>query len=259
MHKHQLDGTDNFTSKFLINDCAVKLNIPMIYASIFNFEGQAATFFSQEGPCYRCLYPEPPQNHIPNCAENGVLGPLVGILGNIQALECIKFLLAQKDHSKNHFNVKELISKLFIINGKTMSTSKRKISKNYNCKVCSQPSSKIKLSNDNRNIYSPNSVSAKELALSISDFHIFDVREQEELKAGTIPNAIHLPLSIILNNEGDFSEILKYKSSYKKICIYCQHGFRGIQAITKLSTFGVENLHNLTGGYLSWCSTLLNK
>ncbi|MBT6538016.1 MAG: rhodanese-like domain-containing protein, partial [Francisellaceae bacterium] len=88
---------------------------------------------------------------------------------------------------------------------------------------------------------------------------IFDVREQEELKAGTIPNAIHLPLSIILNNEGDFSEILKYKSSYKKICIYCQHGFRGIQAITKLSTFGIENLHNLTGGYLSWCSTLLNK
>jgi molybdopterin/thiamine biosynthesis adenylyltransferase len=136
-----IDGTDNFASKFLINDACVKFSKPLIYASILGFEAQVSVFSALHGPCYRCLYPAPPSDHIPNCAEAGVMGALAGIAGSVQALEAIKILLGYDWCVAK--GLQSLLGRLWMLDARTMESRVLALSKNPSCPVCSISPSEI--------------------------------------------------------------------------------------------------------------------
>lgn len=229
-----LDGTDNFQAKYLINDAAVKLKKPVVFGSVTALEGQVTVFDSDRGPCYRCLYPKPAMSAIPNCAENGVLGPLVGMIGSMQAMECLK-LIVSKVHPTN---MQPMIGRLFSVDARDLSVMNHQLSKNPNCIVCSAKEVEIVAEQ------------AKSCGFQIprfplsginGEYVLIDVREKEEWEEGHHPDAIHLPLSEILND--DFE--LQIHPKKKKI-VYCKSGVRSLQAIQILQKKGFTNLHNLS-------------
>ncbi|MEW6470570.1 MAG: HesA/MoeB/ThiF family protein, partial [Bacteroidota bacterium] len=129
-----IDGTDNFGSKFLINDACVKYGKPLVYGSILGFEAQVSLFWAVHGPCYRCLYSKPPSNHIPNCAEAGVIGAIAGIAGTVQALEAIKIALGLTWCKEK--NLEPLLGKLWMLDARSMETKTLKLHKRNQCPVC---------------------------------------------------------------------------------------------------------------------------
>jgi len=215
-----IDGSDNFQAKFLINDAAVKLGIPVIYGSISGFEGYISVFWAKYGPCYRCLYKEPPKQFIPNCAENGVIGPLAGIVGSMQAMEAIKVILCQ-NNSDSKLN--PLIGKMLIIDTMTMNTNSIKLSKNKSCKVCSINSNDIKIIDYADFCDIGNNV--KEISYSaiakLENLNLIDVREGHERNMGYIEGSIHLPLSKL--QEEDF---VKEITANKYFITHCSAGKR---------------------------------
>lgn len=238
-----VDGTDNFATKFLINDAAVKAGKPVVYGAIQNFDGQASVFDATRGPCYRCLHPQPPQGLILNCAEAGVIGALAGIVGTVQAMEVIKFLIG---HNSFH----PLIGKLWMIDTRTMETHIMNIPKQKNCPVCSKASAQITLQN-----YSPvcSAAMVEELdcrdVVALVDRVMIDVRERSEWEDGHIEGAQHLPLSILQKNPDAFTA-----SKGGSVCIlYCQKGTRSRKAAEMLLTSGFGNIRSLKGGYEAWC------
>ncbi len=240
-----LDCTDNIASKLLINDCAVKLQIPMIYGSVHGFDGYMAVFsgYNHAFPCYRCLYPSPNPN-IPNCNDSGVLGPIPGIIGAMQALECIKLIIAKQ--KKTH-QLQVPIGTLFYLDGLTLSTRKIIIPKNPKCPICSITPSNIHIDKHSYIKTTPSipSISTSDLK-ALHNIIYVDIRDENIWKLEHLPNAINFPLSKILKGDPLPNAL---KNIEKTIVVYCQYGISSELAASSLSKLGLENIFHLKGGF----------
>ena len=239
-----LDGTDNFPSRYLINDACVFTNTPNVHGSILRFEGQASVY-NYNGPCYRCLYPEPPPaDAIPNCAEAGVLGVLPGLVGTIQATEAIKLICGIG---------KPLSGRLMMIDALNMQFRELRIKKDPACPVCGDEptiSELIEYRNECKMSeelspyeITPAQVEAKKLD-STDDFILVDVRQDHERQLCNIGGEF-IPL-------GEFAERYSELDKGKEIVIYCRSGARSGQATHFLLQNGYTNVKNMVGGILRW-------
>lgn len=245
-HDIIIDGSDNFSTRFLANDAAVKCGKPLVAAAIQGFEGQISTYYAEKGACYRCLYPTPPKAQIDNCAESGVLGPAVGILGAAQAAEVIKLIIDSPA-------LPTLIGRLWLFDMRYNETRTLKIKKSANCPICSINPQDIKLEYMKKNCNIIPLIEAENLQ-NIDNLHIIDVREIYEWDYGHIENAEHLPLSALMQNES-----LLPKKADKNYVLYCKMGGRSEMACALLKERGIETVYNLVGGYDAWLDYLETK
>jgi sulfur-carrier protein adenylyltransferase/sulfurtransferase len=243
-----VDGTDNFQTRYLVNDAAVLTGKPNVYGSIFRFEGQASVFWAEKGACYRCLYPEPPPpGLVPSCAEGGVLGVLPGIVGTIQANEVLKVILGAEGI---------LLNRLLLFDAWTMKFRELKLRKNPNCELCGENAT-IKELIDYEAFCglsaAPESeideISAVELNRwfqSEVDLQLIDVREQHEYDFARIPGARLIPL-------GEIVERMSEIANDATVVVQCKGGVRSAKAIAQLRDAGFEGrLVNLKGGITAW-------
>jgi len=246
-----LDGTDNFPTRYLTNDVAVFLGKPNVYASIYRFDGQVSVFYAKEGPCYRCLFPEPPPpGLVPSCAEGGVLGVLPGTIGTLQATEALKVLLGIGE---------PLIGKLLLYNALDMSFDFVKLKKNPNCRVCG-PNADIKELIDYEEFCGVPShdheegsaganwdITAIELAERVKHNHLklVDVREPHELEISRLPDATNIPL-------GQLAARLSELDSAEDMVLFCKSGSRSARALELLASAGFKKMKNLKGGINAW-------
>jgi len=244
-----IDGTDNFATRYLTNDACVILGKPNVYGSIYRFEGQSSVFATEEGPCYRCLYPEPPPpGLVPSCAEGGVLGVLPGLVGTIQATEGIKLLLGIGE---------PLIGRLLLIDALTMQFRAMKLRKNPNCPACGTREIRELIDYDQfcgiggDPLQDPNGIpeltpaerAAKQQRKD--DFDLIDVREPHEWAIAKIPGARLVPLSA-------FTDSLHQFDSARDIVVHCKMGGRSAKAVRQLQAAGFKKVWNLAGGILRW-------
>jgi adenylyltransferase/sulfurtransferase len=254
-----LDGTDNFPTRYLTNDVAVFLGKPNVYASIYRFDGQVSVFDAKVGPCYRCLFPEPPPpGLVPSCAEGGVLGVLPGTVGTIQATEALKVLLGIGE---------PLIGKLLLYNALDMSFDFVKLKKNPNCRVCG-PNADIKElidyeefcgvpghdHGDEGSAGAGWDITAPELAERVKTNHLklLDVREPHELEISALPNAKNIPL-------GQLASRLSELDSADDMVVFCKGGTRSARALELLVSAGFKKVKNLKGGINSWAKEVDTK
>ncbi len=246
-----LDGTDNFPTRYLTNDVAVFLGKPNVYASIYRFDGQVSVFYAKEGPCYRCLFPEPPPpGLVPSCAEGGVLGVLPGTIGTLQATEALKVLLGIGD---------PLIGKLLLYNALDMTFDFVKLKKNPKCRVCG-PNADIRELIDYEEFCGVPShdheegsaganwdITAPELAERVKTNHLklLDVREPHELQISALPNAVNIPL-------GQLAARLSELDSADEMVIFCKSGSRSARGLELLASAGFKKVKNLKGGINAW-------
>src|SRR6478736_1618284 len=243
------DGTDNFPTRYLVNDASVLLGKPNVYASIFRFEGQASVFGMPDGPCYRCLYPEPPPpGLVPSCAEGGVLGILPGLLGVIQATEVIKLILGSGD---------PLIGRLLLVDALGMKFRELKLRKNPDCPVCGK-NPMIKKLIDYQEFcgirgeeveaeVTTSEMQVEELKQRLDrgdDLYILDVREPHEYQICNIGGHL-IPL-------GDLPRRVNELDTSKEIVAHCRSGVRSAKAVNFLRQAGFKKVHNLAGGILAW-------
>ncbi len=246
-----IDGTDNFPTRYLSNDVAVFLGKPNVYGSIFRFDGQASVFYAKEGPCYRCLFPEPPPpGMVPTCAEGGVLGILPGTIGSIQATEALKLLLGIGD---------SLIGRLLLYNALDMSFDFVNLRKNPKCRVCG-PNADIKElidyeefcgvpghDHETGSAGADWDISAPELARRLSENPplLLDVREPHELQISALPGALNIPL-------GTLTARLSELDSAREMVVLCKAGTRSARALELLVSAGFKRVKNLKGGINAW-------
>jgi molybdopterin/thiamine biosynthesis adenylyltransferase/rhodanese-related sulfurtransferase len=247
-----IDGTDNFPTRYLVNDVCVMTGKPNIYGSIFRFEGQVSVFWAERGPCYRCLFPEPPPpGLIPSCAEGGVFGVLPGTIGTLQATEALKVLLGIGD---------PLIGTLLLYDALDMSFTPVKLRKNPDCKVCSPHPEITELIDYEAFCGVPGHDRAEgrlpteweieprelaELLKSGAPVDLIDVREPHELKISAIPGAKVIPL-------GTLAARMHELDSAKEIVLFCKSGTRSARALELLAGAGFRRLKNLHGGINAW-------
>ncbi len=247
-----IDGTDNFPTRYLTNDVCVMLGIPNVYGSIFRFDGQVSVFDAQKGPCYRCLFPEPPPpGLVPSCAEGGVLGVLPGTIGTLQATETLKVLLGIGE---------PLIGKLLLYNALDMSFDFVKLRKNPKCKVCSAEPEITELIDYEAFCGVPShdhgegavggdwDITAIELAGRIKTgdrFRLIDVREPHELEISHLDGAHLIPMGELA---GRMSEL----DSAEDIVLFCKSGTRSARALELLASAGFRRMKNLKGGINAW-------
>jgi len=247
------DGTDNFPTRYLVNDACVLSGKPNVYGSIFRFEGQASVFATKEGPCYRCLYPEPPPpGLVPSCAEGGVLGILPGLVGVIQATEVIKLILGKGE---------PLIGRLLLIDALGMKFRELKLRKNPECPACGARRSITKLIDYNEfcGIRGEETGQEKPLETGIpemqveelkrrldggEDLFVLDVREPHEYQICNISGYL-IPL-------GDLPKRVNELDSSREIVAHCRSGVRSAKAVAFLQQAGFKKVHNLAGGILAW-------
>src|SRR5947208_509454 len=244
------DGTDNFPTRYLVNDACVLTGKPNVYGSIFRFEGQASVFWAERGPCYRCLYPEPPPpGLVPSCAEGGVLGVLPGIIGAIQANETIKIILGAPDI---------MVNRLLLFDAWRMRFRELKLRKNPECPVCGDnPSIKelidyeefCGITQQPEAQPTMEEITATELKQQLDkgdDIQIIDVREPHEYEIAQIPNSRLIPLGQVL---GRMNEI----DPERETVVHCKMGGRSAKAIEALKRTGFTgHLINLNGGITAW-------
>ncbi len=247
------DGTDNFPTRYLVNDACVLTGKPNVYGSIFRFEGQASVFATEEGPCYRCLYPEPPPpGLVPSCAEGGVLGILPGLVGVIQATETIKLILGQGD---------PLIGRLLLVDALGMKFRELKLRKSPDCPACGKNPTVTQLIDYNefcgiRGEEAPVStdvpaITVEELKQKLDskkDLFILDVREPHEYQICNL-NGYLIPL-------GDLPKRVHELDSSRDIVAHCRSGVRSAKAVNFLRQAGFKKVHNLTGGILAWADKI---
>jgi len=243
------DGTDNFPTRYLVNDACVLTGKPNVYGSIFRFEGQASVFATEEGPCYRCLYPEPPPpGLVPSCAEGGVLGILPGLVGVIQATEVIKLILGKGD---------SLIGRLLLIDALGMKFRELKLRKNPDCPACGTHRTVTKLIDYNqfcgiRGEEKPVEASVPEMQVEElkrrldagEDMFVLDVREPHEYQICNIGGYL-IPLN-------DLPKRVNELDSSREIVAHCKMGGRSAKAVQFLRQAGFKKVHNLTGGITAW-------
>jgi molybdopterin/thiamine biosynthesis adenylyltransferase/rhodanese-related sulfurtransferase len=244
------DGTDNFPTRYLVNDACVLLNKPNVYGSIFRFEGQASVFYAAEGPCYRCLYPEPPPpGLVPSCAEGGVLGVLPGIIGSIQALETIKLILGKGQ---------PLIGRLLLFDALGMKFREVRLRKNPECPICGPHPTITRLIDyeqfcgirgeevkPDMSVPEITAVELKKLMDSGKGPVLIDVREPHEFQICRIPGSTLIPL-------GEVPARMNELNSADEIVVHCRSGARSAQAVNLLMKSGFRKIRNLKGGILAW-------
>ena len=244
------DGTDNFPTRYLVNDACVLAGKPNVYGSIFRFDGQATVFYAKEGPCYRCLYPEPPPpGLVPSCAEGGVLGVLPGIIGSIQALETIKLILGRGQ---------TLIGRLLLFDALSLKFREVKLRKNPDCPVCGAHPTVTKLIDYEQfcgirgEEHVPETtvpeITAREVKKMMDErkpFVLIDVREPHEFQICRIAGSTLIPL-------GDVPKRMNELNSADEIVVHCRSGMRSAQAVELLMKAGFRKIHNLKGGVLAW-------
>ncbi len=247
-----IDGTDNFPTRYLTNDVSVFLSKPNIYASIYRFDGQLSVFDARVGPCYRCLFPEPPPpGLVPSCAEGGVLGVLPGTMGTLQATEALKVLLGIGT---------PMVGKLLLYNALDTSFDFVKLKKNPKCRVCG-PNADIKElidyeefcgvpGHDHEDEGSAGSgwdITAPELAQRVKQNHLklVDVREPHELQISKLPDATNIPL-------GQLAARLSELDSAQEMVLFCKSGSRSARALELLVSAGFKKVKNLKGGINAW-------
>ncbi len=243
-----VDGTDNFATRYLVNDACVLLGKPNVYGSIFRFEGQSTVFCTKDGPCYRCLYPEPPPpGMVPSCAEGGVLGVLPGLIGLVQATEAMKLVAGVGE---------PLVGRLLLIDALRMEFRTVKLRKDPRCPACgTRELTKLidyeqfcGIRNDEEETNGVPALTPAELAARLEhgdDVDLVDVRERPEWEIGRIEGARLAPFS-------SFAEALSSLDSARDVVLYCKSGARSAKAVRQLQSAGFKRVWNLAGGILRW-------
>jgi adenylyltransferase/sulfurtransferase len=247
-----VDGTDNFPTRYLVNDACVLLGKPNVYGSIFRFEGQASVFYAPQGPCYRCLYSEPPPpGLVPSCAEGGVLGVLPGIIGSIQALETIKWIIGAGD---------SLIGRLLLFDALKLRFRELQLRKDPSCPVCGeQPTIRELIDYEAfcgigaEPAYDGPEITAEELSREMQqkgpELVLIDVREPHEWEIAHIEGARLIPL-------GQLPERLGELDGHSEIVTHCHHGVRSMKALQLLKGAGFSRVRSLAGGIDAWADRI---
>jgi molybdopterin/thiamine biosynthesis adenylyltransferase/rhodanese-related sulfurtransferase len=246
-----VDGTDNFPTRYLVNDACALLGKPNVYGSIFRFEGQASVFDARRGPCYRCLYPDPPPpGLVPSCAEGGVLGVLPGVIGVIQGIETLKLILGQGG---------SLIGRLLLFDALAMTFRELKLRKDPDCPLCGAhptirelidyeqfcglaPAEQAAVEAERWEITAPELQARRAHG---DDIVLVDVREPNEYEIARIPDSILIPLNSL-------PERMSELDSSREIVLSCHTGVRSMRALEFLYQSGFRKLKNLRGGIEAW-------
>lgn len=242
-----IDGTDNFATRYLINDACVLLGKPYIWGSVLRFDGQASVFWAEHGPCYRCLHPEP-SGDIPNCAEAGVLGILCASIASIQVTEAIKIIVGIGE---------PLIGALMTYDALSMDYRKITVLKDPQCVICGvNPAQKTLLTDYESFCSTPKeeSINVVELKMKMDngdDFILVDVREPHEFEIVRIPGSILMPLSQFLDGSA-----LENLPRDKAIILHCRSGVRSATALEILKTAGFGDSTHVEGGVLAWAQQI---
>ena len=243
-----LDGTDNFPTRYLVSDASVLLGKPNVYASVFRFDGQVSVFYAKEGPCYRCLYPEPPPpGMVPSCAEGGVLGVLPGIVGSIQAAQTINILLKTGQ---------PLVGRLLLFNAVDATFRELALMKNPDCPICgSNPTIKELIdygafcgTEEQDKLEAEQEVSAKTVEDWLNrgrEIVLLDVREPYETQICSLEGSMLIPL-------GELPRKVNELDTADEIVVYCRSGARSAKAVRFLTSLGFKKAKNLTGGIVAW-------
>jgi len=250
-----VDGTDNFPTRYLSNDACVLLGKPNVYGSIYRFEGQASVFDARSGPCYRCLYPEPPPpGSVPSCEEGGVLGVLPGMIAIIQATETVKLLTGVGT---------PLVGRLLAYDALAMEWNEFRLRKDAECPVCGPEPTVTELIDyqgfcgfEPKEEASPEVVQVRaadvsERLAASEDFLLLDVREPDERAKASIPGARAIPLAEL---EARVGEIESWRA--RAVVVHCHHGGRSADACQRLMRLGFSRIENLDGGIDAWSLTV---
>jgi len=251
-----VDGTDNFPTRYLVNDLCVLTGKPNVYGSIFRFEGQLSVFWAEKGPCYRCLFPEPPPpGMVPSCAEGGVFGVLPGTIGTLQATEALKLLLGIGE---------PLIGKLLLFDALRMSFEELRLKKNPHCRICSEQPEVTELidyeafcgvpghDRGEGPLASEWEIDPGELAERMQQggrLRLIDVREPHELEISRIEGAELIPL-------GSLAAHLHELDSAEEIVLFCKSGSRSARAVELLAGAGFRKQRHLRGGINAWAQSV---
>ncbi|HEX7992418.1 MAG TPA: adenylyltransferase/sulfurtransferase MoeZ [Streptosporangiaceae bacterium] len=251
-----VDGTDNFATRYMVNDACVLLGKPYAWGSIYRFDGQASVFWADYGPCYRCLYPEPPPpGMVPSCAEGGVLGVLCASIGSIQVTEAIKLLTGIGE---------PLVGRLMIYDALEMSYRRLNIKKDPDCPICGEHPTITELidydafcgavSADAAEAASGSTITAAELKAMLDrkdDIFLIDVREPNEYEIVSIPGATLIPKDQFLNGSA-----LEKLPQDKRIVLHCKSGARSAECLAVVKNAGFSDAVHVGGGVLSWVNTV---
>jgi sulfur-carrier protein adenylyltransferase/sulfurtransferase len=247
-----VDGTDNFATRYMVNDAAVLLGKPYVWGSIYRFDGQASVFWAEHGPCYRCLYPEPPPpGMVPSCAEGGVLGVLCASIGSIQVNEAIKLLTGIGE---------PLVGRLMIYDALEMTYRSVKVRKDPECPLCGKNPTITELiedyeafcgaiSDEAADAAKDSTISATELKTMLEgdDIFLVDVREPNEYEIVSIPGATLIPKGEFLSGAA-----LERLPQDKKVVLHCKSGARSAEALAIVKNAGFSDAVHLGGGVLAW-------
>lgn len=275
-----IDGTDNFPTRYLVNDACVKLGKPNVYGSIFRFEGQLSVFYAKEGPCYRCMFPTPPPpGLVPSCAEGGVLGILPGTIGTLQATEAIKLILGIGE---------PMVGRMLLYDALEMSFTKLKVRKDPHCPVCAIPAEQVQLidyemfcgmpAHDRSEFKAStngHTEEKKDLEITVTelkarldsgeDLLILDVRDPHEWEISALEGSLRIPKGQIEAAKNDVlagrktpdATVLARIPTDREIIVQCRSGKRSADSIKFLQEAGYQNkLVNLKGGILAWADEI---
>ena len=255
-----VDGTDNFATRYLVNDAAVLLGKPYVWGSIYRFDGQASVFWAEHGPCYRCLYPEPPPpGMVPSCAEGGVLGVLCASIGAIQVNEAIKLLTGIGE---------PIVGRLVVYDALEMEYRKLTVRKDPNCAICGENPTVTALidyddfcgaiSEDAAEAAVGSTISVTQLSSMLKereegtrDFTLVDVREPNEYEINRVPGAVLIPKGEFLNGEA-----LGKLSQDKPVVLHCKSGVRSAEALAVLKGAGFSDAVHVGGGVVAWVNQI---
>ncbi len=252
-----VDGTDNFATRYLVNDACVLLKKPYVWGSIYRFDGQASVFWAEYGPCYRCLYPEPPPpGMVPSCAEGGVLGVLCATIGSIQTTEAIKVLTGIGE---------PLIGSLMVYDALDMTFRKIKVRKDPNCPLCSEKATQKELlpdyeafcgtlSDAAQAASAGSTITVQELKSKIDakeDFYLIDVREPSEYEIVKIPTAHLIPKQGFIDGS-----VLASLPQDKPIILHCKSGVRSAECLAILKSAGFAGASHVAGGVIAWAKQI---
>jgi|UniRef100_UPI004049B2E0 sulfur-carrier protein adenylyltransferase/sulfurtransferase len=252
-----VDGTDNFATRYLVNDACVLLRKPYVWGSIYRFDGQASVFWAEYGPCYRCLYPEPPPpGMVPSCAEGGVLGVLCATIGSIQTTEAIKVLTGVGE---------PLIGSLMVYDALEMSFRKIKVRKDPACPICSENPAQTALLPDYeafcgtlseaaQEASTGSTITVQELAAKIetgADYYLVDVREPSEFEIVRIPTSHLIPKQGFLDGT-----VLSQLPQDKPIILHCKSGVRSAECLAILKNAGFADASHISGGVIAWAKQI---
>ena len=252
-----VDGTDNFATRYLVNDACVLLKKPYVWGSIYRFDGQASVFWAEYGPCYRCLYPEPPPpGMVPSCAEGGVLGVLCATIGSIQTTEAIKVITGVGE---------PMVGSLMVYDALEMSFRKVKIRKDPKCPLCGDNPTQTELLPDYEafcgTLSDAAEVAVKDSTISVSelkskidskeDFYLIDVREPSEFEIVRIPGSHLIPKQGFLDGT-----VLAGLPQDKPIILHCKSGVRSAECLAILKGAGFSDASHVSGGVIAWAKQI---